>query len=105
MSPSPDPLREGADNFLGERGGVASWSGGAEVSVQQEREREREKLHHNNYAYKTLFNFLPDPKELAVGEGEMVVNGLLSANKQHLITDTHTHSPATQLCHLLCFSC
>ena len=29
-----DPVREGADNFLGERGGVASWSVGAEVSVQ-----------------------------------------------------------------------
>ena len=37
-----DPVREGTDNLLGERGGVASCSGGAEVSVQQERERERE---------------------------------------------------------------
>ena len=27
-----DPVREGADNFLGEIGGVASWSVGAEVS-------------------------------------------------------------------------
>ena len=37
-----DPVKEGADNFLGEIGGVASWSVGAEVSGQSERERERE---------------------------------------------------------------
>ena len=34
-----DPVRVGADSFLGERGGVASWSVGAEVSVQSERGR------------------------------------------------------------------
>ena len=36
-------MREGADSFLGEIGGVASWSAGAEVSGQSDGERERER--------------------------------------------------------------
>ena len=81
-----DPVREGADNFLGESGGVASWSAGAEVSVKCVCERERDEV---SCMLTNDYHCSPEPKELAVGEGEMVVNGLLSGKRrQHSITAT-----------------
>ena len=78
-------MREGADSFLGEIGGVASWSAGAEVSGQSDGEREgdREKERdENDHMLTKCYNCLPEPNELAVGEGEIVVNGLLSVRRR-----------------------
>lgn len=73
-------MRDGADNFLGEIGGVARWSVGAEVSGE-ERGRET-KIHVASCMLTNSHDCLPELIELAVGEGEMVVNGLLSAKRR-----------------------
>ena len=66
----------GADNFLGEIGGVANCSRlGAEVSV----EREKWQVSLRMSLVQGGGSYSPDPMELAVGEGEMVGKGLLSA--------------------------
>ena len=74
-------MREGADSFLGEIGGVASWSAGAEVSGQSHGDREKER-DENDHMLTKCYDCLPEPNELAVGEGEMVVNGLLSVRRR-----------------------
>lgn len=43
-----------------------------------EREKERDE---NDHMLTKCYDCLPEPNELAVGEGEMVVNGLLSVRR------------------------
>ena len=51
------------------------------LDSQMERERERER-DENDHMLTKCYDCLPEPNELAVGEGEMVVNGLLSVRRR-----------------------
>ena len=49
------------------------------LDSQMEREKERDE---NDHMLTKCYDCLPEPNELAVGEGEMVVNGLLSVRRR-----------------------